>query len=123
MKTKVKLVGFDYQDAGTIEEIGRNLSVLVSTPAGTCAGDRSYGIDFSIVGMPARAAENLLAMELAEKIPLYEPRADIISVTCTVNLAGELTAVIRIGPNADYYSSEEEPAGGGYFEGSEDEDY
>ena len=63
------------------------------------------------------------ALELAEKIPLYEPRADIISVTCTVNLAGELTAVIRIGPNADYYSSEEEPAGGGYFEGSEDEDY
>ena len=44
-------------------------------------------------------------------------------MTCTVNLAGELTAVIRIGPNADYYSSEEEPAGGGYFEGSEDEDY
>ena len=99
----------------------RPISSIV--PAGTCAGDRSYGIDFSIVGMPARAAENLLALELAEKIPLYEPRADIISVTCTVNLAGELTAVIRIGPNADYYSSEEEPAGGGYFEGSEDEDY
>lgn len=108
MKTKIRLVGFSYQSADAIEEIGRNISVLVSTPAGTCAGDRGYGIDTAFVGMPARSAENFLALELAEKIPLYEPRADIISVACTANMQGELVATIRIGPNPDYYDRTEE---------------
>ena len=102
MEAKIKLVGFDYEDATIIEEINRNLSTLISTPAGTCAGDRNYGINGSFVGLPAAIAENQLAIELAEKIPKYEPRVDVLNVSCSSDLNGRLTAVITIGPNSEY---------------------
>ena len=116
MKTKIKMVGFEYEDASVIQEINRNLSVLISTPAGTCAGDRNYGIDGSFVGLPAQIAENRLAIELMEKIPLYEPRADVLEVSCASDAQGQLVATILIGPNDEYDPAEEE-----YEEGNEEE--
>lgn len=99
METEIKLIGFDYMGATEAEEISRNLHALFATAAGTCAGDRSYGINQrEFVGRPAQVAENLIALEAMEKVPAYEPRADVESVECTYNLDGELVAVIRIIP-------------------------
>lgn len=108
MNANIKLVGFDYEDASIIQEINRNLTVLINTPAGTCAGDRSYGIDGSFVGLPAQIAENRLAIELMEKIPIYEPRAEVLEVSCASDSEGHLVATIMIGPNEDYDPDEEE---------------
>lgn len=118
MEAKIKLIGFDYEDASTIQELNRNISVLISTPAGTCAGDRNYGIDGSFVGLPAQIAENRLAIELMEKIPLYEPRADVLEVSCASDAQGQLVATILIGPNDEYDPAEEEEE---YEEGDEEE--
>ena len=117
MEAKIKLIGFDYEDASTIQELNRNISVLISTPAGTCAGDRNYGIDGSFVGLPAQIAENRLAIELMEKVPLYEPRADVLEVSCVWDPQGLLVATVLIGPNDDYDPAEEE------YEEDEEEEY
>lgn len=127
MDIEIKLVGFEYEDATTIEEINRNLTALLSTPAGSCAGDRSYGIDHSCIGLPTAIAQNRLALELAEKIPLYEPRVDLIDVSCASDLQGHLVATVRIGPNDSYDPDEEEYEEDGgeeeYYDDEEDEDY
>ena len=112
METKIKMVGFEYEKASIVREISRNISVLISTPAGTCAGDRNYGIDGNFIGQPLQIAENLLAIELMEKIPAYEPRADVLEVSCAADLTGQLVATILIGPN-DSYDPEEENGDGG----------
>lgn len=102
MKSEIKMVGFDYMDASIIQEINRNISVLISTPAGTCAGDRNYGISGSFIRLPLPVAENLLAIELIEKVPLYEPRAEVSGVSCTTDGQGQLVAAVTISPNTDF---------------------
>ena len=118
MQTKIEMIGFDYQDATTIQEINRNIYVLIGTPAGSCAGDRRYGIDQSFVGLPAAIAENMLAIELMEKVPEYEPRADVLEVTCVSDTQGRLVATVKIGPNEEYDPDEEE-----YEEEADEEEY
>lgn len=108
MRTKIKLVGFDGYNNDTVAEIGRNISVLLATPEGTCAGDRRYGLDWSCVDLPAPMAKNMIALDLAEKLPLYESRADIISVECEATPDGQLSAVIRIGPARNASEDEED---------------
>ena len=98
MQMKINLIGFDYMDSSEVREISRNLYALISTPAGTCAGDRSYGLDQDFVSLPAPQAANLLALELAEKMEIYEPRARFMGAQCNTDNNGRLVAVIRIGP-------------------------
>lgn len=78
------------------DEIRRNLSYLFSTPAGTCAGDRSYGLSYDMVDMPMAVAENMLALEIVDKAAQYEPRVYVKSVTCTADIDGRLTAAVRV---------------------------
>lgn len=96
------LVGFDYMDATAADEINRNLSALYATPAGTCAGDRNYGLKQDFVGLPVNIAENLLALEVIDKTDIYEPRAAVIEVRCFSDQDGHTAAHILIGPNEDY---------------------
>ena len=102
MQMKINLIGFDYTDPSEVKEISRNLYALLSTPAGTCAGDRSYGLDQDFVSLPAPQAANLLALELAEKIGLYEPRTKFLEVKCSADNSGRLIAVVRVGPGEGY---------------------
>lgn len=117
MKAKIRMVGFEYQDSTETKEICRNLTALISTPEGTCAGDRSYGLNQSFVDLPAMQAANELALELSEKIPLYEPRADLSEVICTADLHGGLVANIVVGPGD---GAEDDDV---YDDGEEEEDY
>lgn len=119
MKAKIRMVGFEYQDSTETKEICRNLTALISTPEGTCAGDRSYGLSQSFVDLPAMQAANELALELAEKIRLYEPRADLSEVTCTADLYGGLVATITIVPGEGYDEDEDDED----EDGEEEEDY
>ena len=102
MELKHELVGFDYLEAEVADEINRNLSVLYATPAGTCAGDRNYGLNQEFVGLPVNRAENLLTLEIMEKTQQYEPRAQVIQVEAYSNQDGQTAATILIGPADDY---------------------
>lgn len=130
MELKHRLVGFDYEDAELADEINRNLSVLYATPAGTCAGDRNYGLKQDFVGLPTNIAENLLTLEIIEKTEEYEPRAQVIQVNCYSTDQGQTGAEILIGPADEYdpdqylteYDEMEEEAEEEYDE-EEEEDY
>lgn len=105
---KVEFIGFDYMSAGTVAEIRRNITALIETPEGTCAGDRSYGIPQEFVGMPIDVARNLSALAVIEKLELYEPRATLLEVKTEADTqTGRIVNTFYIGPNESY---EEEAA-------------
>lgn len=60
------------------------LETLVSIPAGTQPMDRELGLDYDgIIGYPIPTAENMLALEVSEKVAKYEPRAAIKKLELT----------------------------------------
>lgn len=94
---EIEIIGFDYLNATELEEMQRNLSMLYSTAAGTCPGDREFGLDQSFEGYPVNVAENLFALEVAEKTEKYENRVEILDIDFEHGEDGNLTPKILIG--------------------------
>lgn len=92
------VIGFDYLNATELEEMRRNLAMLYSTRAGTCPGDRNFGLDPSFESCPTNVARNLFALEAIEKTEAYESRAEILNIEYTQAGDGNLTPRITIGP-------------------------
>lgn len=54
------------------------LETLLSVRAGSQPLDRDFGIDYDgIVGYPLPVAENMLILEITDKVKRYEPRVTI----------------------------------------------
>ena len=81
INTEIKMIGFDYLAEETASEIYRNLKALFSTPEGTCAGDRSYGINTEYIDISVGQESNAMAVEVIEKISTYEPRVELSNIT------------------------------------------
>lgn len=92
------ITGFDYLNATELEEMRRNLNFLYSTRAGTCPGDRNFGLEQAFESCPANVAKNLFALEVIEKTEAYEGRAEILNIEYTQSEDGNLTPKITIGP-------------------------
>lgn len=108
MNVKHSIVNFSHASATLLEEIDRNLSALYSTPAGTCAGDRSYGLAIQNIGKPAPVAENLLALEIIEKTEIYEPRVTVLNISQIADHSGKITNIVTVGPNESYEEPEDD---------------
>ena len=92
------IIGFDYLNATELDEMQRNLELLYGTRAGTCPGDRNFGLEQTFEGCPTNVARNLFALEVIEKTEIYENRAEILSIEYTQAEDGNLTPKIIIGP-------------------------
>ena len=88
MTSEITLIGFDRTSSAVVSEIRRNLRALLATPAGSCGGDRSYGISSSCVDLPLEAAKNVIAAEIIAKIAIYEPRVELTGLESTVTDTG-----------------------------------
>lgn len=78
------------------EDIVRCLRNLLMTPAGTVPLDRDFGIDQSFLGYPIEVAQNLLAIEVIEKVTRYEPRASVSEVELAADAVGQIIAKVVI---------------------------
>lgn len=78
------------------EDVLRCLRTLIMTPAGTVPLDRDFGIDNSLLGYPADVAQNLLAVEIIQKVMKYEPRASVQEVELESTPDGLTTAKVVI---------------------------
>jgi len=78
------------------EDIMRCLRNLVLTPMGTVPLDREFGLDLNFVGLPIGTAQNLLAIELIDKVDRYEPRASVKEVELNTTTDGRITAKVVI---------------------------
>ena len=103
------IIGFDYLNATELEELRRNLDLLYSTRAGTCPGDRNFGLEQEFESCPTNVAGNLFALEAIEKTEIYEGKAEILNIEYTQAEDGNLTPKIIIGPR-DLVDTEEADA-------------
>lgn len=94
---ELAIIGFDYLNATELEEMQQNLDLLYSTAAGTCPGDRNFGLDQTFESCPTNVAQNLFALEVIEKTEIYEDKAEILNIEYTQSEDGNLTPKIIIG--------------------------
>lgn len=111
---EVAIIGFDYLNATELEEKQRNLDLLYSTRAGTCPGDRNFGLDQTFESCPTNVARNLFALEAIEKTEIYGGDVEVLNIEYAQAEDGNLTPKIIIGPkdpedteDADSEESEE----------------
>ena len=78
------------------EDILRCIRTLIMTPAGTVPLDRDFGIDNSLLGYPVDVAQNLLAVEIIQKVMKYEPRASVLEIELEPTTEGLITAKVVI---------------------------
>ena len=73
------------------EDIKQNLETLMSIRAGSQPLDRNLGIDYDgVAGYPLNVAQNMLALDIIEKVNIYEPRVEVESVDFVSNVGGQL---------------------------------
>lgn len=78
------------------DDVRRCLQVLYSTPAGTVALDREFGLSWQAVDLPMEAAKATVAAEIIEKTARYEPRARVLEVSWQADaLTGVLQPEVR----------------------------
>lgn len=70
------------------EQDYRRVCFVLSTPQGTLALDREFGIDSSYLGRPTETARALYAAECIEKVPKFVPTVRVQSVTWSADYNG-----------------------------------
>ena len=77
-------------------DIKQCLETLLSIRAGSQPLDREFGINFdSIVGYPINVSQNMISLEIIEKVEKYEPRVEVDSITFIRNTDGVLCPQIH----------------------------
>lgn len=80
--------GFSLEEFADIKQ---NLETLMSIRAGSQPLDRILGIDYDgVAGYPLNVAQNMLALDIIEKVSIYEPRVEVESVDFESNTGGQL---------------------------------
>ena len=75
-----------------LNDINECVSNLLSTIAGEQGLDRNFGIETrEIMDAPTEEAENLIALEIIEKIDKYEPRVEVDDIEFEYNGEGKMT--------------------------------
>lgn len=77
----VSNIGYSTKEKRVLESINN----LLNTKAGTLAGNREFGLDYSCLDKPIKVAEALLIQDIYVKVQQFEPRANIQSVNCTID--------------------------------------
>lgn len=82
--------------ASLAEEVGQNLMVLLLVLRGTQPLERGLGMTWNQVDRPIQQVQTDVAMELYDQVDRYEPRAEIVSVSCAGDpLTGRVVPTIK----------------------------
>lgn len=78
------------------EEVGQNLMVLLLVLRGSQPLERGLGMTWNQVDRPIQQIQTDVAMELYDQVDRYEPRAEIVSVSCAGDpLSGRVIPTIK----------------------------
>ena len=79
-----------------LEELDRQLALLLSTRAGTMPLDREFGLNMDFVDMPPEVAKSLYTAEVTEKVAKFIPTVRVQEVTWSSGGQGNLIAKVVI---------------------------
>lgn len=72
---------------GGVEEVLRNIAVILATPLGSVPLYRDFGLDQSFLDKPESEALNCLTSPVREAIERWEPRAEFVELTVSRDLS------------------------------------
>lgn len=75
------LTNIRLKEENRIQEILRNVAVILATPKGSVPMYRSFGVDMSFLDKPKSIAKNLAVIPVREAIEEWEPRATYKDMT------------------------------------------
>ena len=84
----------NFAPATVAEEILQNIKCILSTVKFSVPLDRDFGIDISCLDLPLPVAQNMLTLEVVQKVELYEPRVKVDEVTLSLTGDGQVTAKV-----------------------------
>lgn len=88
MEAYVEVEGFSPEE---FADVKRCLETLCSIRAGSQPLDRNLGIDYDgVMGYPINIAENMLSLEIIDKVKTYEPRVEVESISFKADENGQL---------------------------------
>lgn len=77
-------------------DVKRCLETLLSVRAGSQPLDREFGISLDgTAGYPLDVAKNMLALEIIEKVRIYEPRVEVDNVEFEADTDGRIVPHIH----------------------------
>lgn len=79
-----------------VQEVARNVRVVLSTVKGQVALNRDFGMDADLLDLPLPDAESYFLVQAIEQLRINEPRAAIQSVDFEADLHGKLTPKVVI---------------------------
>lgn len=80
----------------TVESIARGLRFLCSTIEGSYPLDRSFGLEPSFLDMNPPQAANMLALDLRKKIPEFDERVKLKSISVKPGIDGTLNITVTV---------------------------
>ncbi len=90
------------------EDVVTCLKTLLSVRAGSQPLDREFGINYDgIVGYPEPIGQNMISVEIIDKVNRYEPRAEVDNVTFTPGTDGQMVPHVHFIKNDNYEPEEE----------------
>ncbi|MBR3965468.1 MAG: hypothetical protein IKJ91_00175 [Clostridia bacterium] len=75
---------YEFIENDILRSVAQNISLIVSTKKGTVPQYREFGIPMTFIDRPIKVAKTLMIAEVTEGIELFEPRAEIVSITAEV---------------------------------------
>ncbi len=106
------LLLFDYEEAETLELYRRQLETLYATVAGTCPGDRNFGLSNEYLDELPETAESTYALEVYNKTEEYIPQIEVLDISFEHTMDGCMKPKITVGWNEEYdeeeYNEEDE---------------
>jgi hypothetical protein len=79
-----------------LAELDRQISLLLSTRAGTMPLDREFGLDMDFLDRPPEIAKSLYTAEVTKKITKFIPWVRVGEITWTRSEAGQLKPKVVI---------------------------
>ena len=87
----IKILDTESFSEEELNDINECVSNLMSTISGEQGLDRNFGIETrGIMDAPTEEAENLIALEIIEKIDKYEPRVEVDDIEFEYNGEGRM---------------------------------
>ncbi|MCI2105397.1 MAG: hypothetical protein LKK00_01570 [Intestinimonas sp.] len=79
-----------------LAELDRQISLLLSTRAGTMPLDRKFGIDMDFLDRPPEIAKSLYTAEVTKKVAAFIPTVRVQEITWTLTESGKLNPKVVI---------------------------
>jgi len=94
--TTTDLSRVDFGATG-VAEILQNVRMIVATPELSCPMDRAFAWNPNMLDAPINIVQAKITARLVAAIRKYEPRVDVVSVTCQADgLSGVLKPVVKV---------------------------